>query len=172
MEREDHYSWALREKTMIDNERYQNQLFREDILKQKHQWTDAIEAKHSQLNRQNEEKLQQINMMEMAIRRQLSEVHHKEELLQQKESELRLMKESQRKEYEEHKEAIIEERRWLESVRDDVDVKMDFNSKKSQQRSKPKKSKTLATDMPRQMPLTNKASNQSNNTTIDAKFAS
>ena len=82
------------------------------------------------------------------------------------------MKESQRKEYEEHKEAIIEERRWLESVRDDVDVKMDFNSKKSQQRSKPKKSKTLATDMPRQMPLTNKASNQSNNTTIDAKFAS
>ena len=85
----------------------------------------------------------------MAIRRQLSEVHHKEELLQQKETELRLLKESQRKEYEEHKEAIIEERRWLESVRDDVDVKMNFNSTKSQQRPKVKKSKTISTDMPR-----------------------
>ena len=88
-------------------------------------------------------------MMEIAIRRQLSEVHQKENLLQQKEAELRLLKESQRKEYEDHKEAIIEERRWLESVRDDVDVKMNFNSTKSQQRPKVKKSKTMATDMPR-----------------------
>ena len=82
MEREDHLSWFAREKTYIDNERYQNQLFREDIMKQKHQWTDAIEAKHSQLNRQNEEKLQQINMMEIAIRQQLSEVRLKEDQLQ------------------------------------------------------------------------------------------
>ena len=94
MEREDHLSWFAREKTYIDKERYQNQLFREDIMKQKHQWTDAIEAKHSQLNRQNEEKLQQINMMEIAIRQQLSEVRLKEDQLQQREAELRQLKES------------------------------------------------------------------------------
>ena len=111
-------------------------------------------------------------MMEIAIRRQLSEVHQKENLLQQKEAELRLLKESQRKEYEDHKEAIIEERRWLESVRDDVDVKMNFNSTKSQQRPKVKKSKTMATDMPRQMPANKKSPTNGNNTTIDAKFAS
>ena len=66
----------------------------------------------------------------------------------------------------------MEERKWLESVRDDVDVKMEFNSKKSTSRTRAKKSKTLATDMPRQMPLTKKPSNQSNCTSIDNKFAS
>ena len=66
-----------------------------------------------------------------------------------KEEELKMQKEAQLQEIQETREAIIEERKWLESVREDVDINFSKNKQPQQQpKPKPKKSKTIS-DMPR-----------------------
>lgn len=74
-----------------------------------------------------EEKREELSIMEIAIRRQMSEVKQKEDQLKLKEEELKMQKDAQLQEIQEHKEAIIEERKWLESVREDVDINFNKN---------------------------------------------
>ena len=59
--------------------------------------------------------------MEVAIRLQISDSKNKEQLLYGREDELRKMQLEQLTDFEEQKKILEEERRYLESVRDEVD---------------------------------------------------
>ena len=96
--------------------------------------------------------------MEIAIRQQISDAKSKEQQLYEKEDELRRIQLEQLTEFEEQKKLLVEERKWLESVRDEVDSK--FGSRQSNHATppiQPKKQtrprKPSCSDMPRQMPV-------------------
>ena len=59
------------------------------MLKQKQEWSEAIEIKQAQLAQLTEEKREELGVMEIAIRRQLSEAKLKEDQLFMKEEELK-----------------------------------------------------------------------------------
>ena len=62
--------------------------------------------------------------MEVAIRQQISDAKKKEQQLYQKEDELRKLRLEQLTEFEEQKKTIVEERKWLESLRKEIDSRM------------------------------------------------
>ena len=62
-------AWLAREQENIVCERNKTQQFRADMLKQKQEWSDAIEIKQAQLNQMTEEKREELSIMEIAIRR-------------------------------------------------------------------------------------------------------
>ena len=130
MEKEDLLAQVMRKNDKIIREREETRQFRDEILKQKQEWSDVFESKQKQLARLTEEKSEELNMMELALRHQHSEVKQREEQLEIKQAELKKQKEAQLQEIEQQKEAIIEERRWLESVREDLDTKMDSTKSK------------------------------------------
>lgn len=98
--------------------------------------------------------------MEIAIRQQITDAKKKEQQLYEKEDELRSAQLEQLTEFEEQKKIIIEERQWLESVREEVDSRMNRTQSgnnggnQSNQRKATKKieRKDSLSDMPRQMP--------------------
>lgn len=47
MEKEDMIAWSMREQENVIDERNKTQQFRAEILKQKQEWSDAIEIKQA-----------------------------------------------------------------------------------------------------------------------------
>lgn len=100
--------------------------------------------------------------MEIAIRQQISDSKKKEQLLYGREDELRKMQLEQLTDFEEQKKTLEEERRYLESVRDEVDQRMHRSATSQGSRVAPNLGKAGANqkierknsncDMPRQMP--------------------
>ena len=50
MEKEDLFAWAMREQENVVCEKNKNQQFKVEILKQKQEWSEAIEMKQAQFN--------------------------------------------------------------------------------------------------------------------------
>ena len=114
--------------------------------------------KESQLRTLVEEKKEQLSVMEIAIRQQIADSKKKEQVLYEREDDLRKKKLEQLTEFEEQKKILVEERRWLESVRDEVDQRMNRSAASQGGRiaaSIPQRlveRKDSNCDMPRQMP--------------------
>ena len=124
MQREDYDGWLMREKEQLAEERDLVHQLRSDTLRQKQAWADSVTRKESQLRVLVEEKKEELSVMEIAIRQQIADAKKKEQQLYEKEDGLRRTQLEQLTEFEEQKKALVEERRWLESVRDEVDSRM------------------------------------------------
>ena len=94
--------------------------------------------------------------MEVAIRQQIADAKRKEQQLYEREDQLRRVQLEQLTEFEEQKKTLTDERQWLESVREEVDSRMNKTggNTSNQQRKETKqiKRKDSFSDMPRQMP--------------------
>ena len=134
MQREDYDGWLMREKEQLAEERDLVHQLRSDTLRQKQAWADSVTRKESQLRVLVEEKKEELSVMEIAIRQQIADAKKKEQQLYEKEDGLRRTQLEQLTEFEEQKKALVEERRWLESVRDEVDSRMN-NSRATVQAS-------------------------------------
>ena len=124
MQREDYDGWLMREKELLAEERDLVHQLRSDTLRQKQAWADSVTRKESQLRTLVEEKKEELSVMEIAIRQQIADAKKKEQQLYEKEDGLRRTQLEQLTEFEEQKKALVDERRWLESVRDEVDSRM------------------------------------------------
>ena len=134
MQREDYDGWLMREKEQLAEERDLVHQLRSDTLRQKQAWADSVTRKESQLRTLVEEKKEELSVMEIAIRQQIADAKKKEQQLYEKEDGLRRTQLEQLTEFEEQKKALVEERQWLESVRDEVDSRMN-NSRATVQAS-------------------------------------
>ena len=96
--------------------------------------------------------------MEVAIRQQIADAKRKEQQLYEREDSLRRLQLEQMTEFEEQKKTLIDERQWLESVREEVDSRMNKtptnggNTSNQRKETKRIERKDSFSDMPRQMP--------------------
>ena len=112
------------ERLYMREERVLVDQLRTDTLKQKQAWLDAEKRKEARLKQIVADKKEELSVMEVAIRQQIADAKSKEEQLYIKEDELRKVRLEQLTEFEEQKKTIVEERKWLESLRLEIDQRM------------------------------------------------
>ena len=142
MEREDKAAQLSLQRLQIQEERTLVEQLRADTLRQKSAWLDAVSKKESKLRATVTERKEELSVMEVAIRQQIADAKKKEELLYTKEDELRKLRLEQLTDFEEQKKVIVSERRWLESLRAEIDQRMGGSSTPIAQTAAPIANKT------------------------------
>ena len=151
MENEDKAAQLSLQRLQIQEERTLVEQLRADTLRQKSAWLDAVNKKESKLRATVAERKEELSVMEVAIRQQIADAKKKEELLYTKEDELRKLRLEQLTDFEEQKKVIVSERRWLESLRAEIDQRMGGSSTPIAQTAAPiaNKAKVNKTGKPR-----------------------